>query len=101
MIEFVQEVKMNYIYFLLAFTLSLIVFYANPKKEVFMKKSRSTMNVSDTSTILVEALKKLPSSEKWFKLTAEEKAEFRKARLAEEQSKKAGFILGGSLKQII
>lgn len=66
-----------------------------------MKKSKSTEGVVGTKTTLVEALSKLPHSEQWFKLNQQEKEAFEKARSGEEQAKKAGFILGGSLKQVL
>lgn len=66
-----------------------------------MKTSNPTKKRGSAKPSLVEALSKLPHSEIWFKLTAQEKAEFEKARFAEEQSKKAGFVLGGSLKQVL
>lgn len=66
-----------------------------------MKKSKTTKKVVAAKPTLVDALSKLPSSTKWVKLSASEKAEFEKARFAEKQSKKAGFVLGGSLKQVL
>jgi len=66
-----------------------------------MKRSNPTKKVMTGKPTLVEALSKLPRSEEWFRLTAQERAEFEKARFAEEQSKKAGFVLGGSLKEIL
>ena len=52
-------------------------------------------------TTLTEALTKVTSTSNWFQLSEETKAEFKKAKSDEVQSKKAGFVLGGSLKQII
>jgi len=61
-------------------------------------KPSARMSCSET---LVEALRKLPPSREWFKLTDREKLVFKRARLAEEMSKKMGFILGGTLDQIL
>jgi len=50
-------------------------------------------------TTLTEALTKVSSTSSWFKLNKKTKAEFKKAKSAEIESKKAGFKLGGSLEQ--
>jgi hypothetical protein len=66
-----------------------------------MKKGKSAKTNVSAEHNIVEALSRISTSTKWFKLTAQEKSEFEKARFAEEQSKKAGFVLGGPLKQVL
>ena len=62
-----------------------------------MKKSDITKT---NKTSLVVALSRLPSSDEWFKMSSQEKERFERARREEEQVKKEGFVIGGSVKQI-
>lgn len=57
--------------------------------------------VEASPATLTEALTKVSSTSNWFQLSKETKAEFEKAKSAEIASKKAGFVLGGSLKQVL
>lgn len=66
-----------------------------------MKKVKVRDIQASTGSLIVEALAKMSPNEKWFKLSTQEKAEFEKASFAEKQSKKAGFVLGGPLRQVI
>ncbi len=50
---------------------------------------------------LAAGLREVASSSDWFKLSEQEESEFVRARFAESQSLRDGFVLGGPLKQII
>ena len=49
---------------------------------------------------MVDVLRK-KSSGSWFKLSKETKAEFKRAKSEELKSRRAGFVLGGSLEQVL
>ncbi|MFH1702032.1 MAG: hypothetical protein ABIB41_01200 [Nitrospirota bacterium] len=65
-----------------------------------MKRRNLLVGKVTPGTTLSEALSKLPPNAKWFKLTAQEKTELERAKHAEERSKKVGFVLGGTIKEI-
>ncbi len=69
--------------------------------DILMKRSNPLKGRVSPGTNFSEALSKLPPSAKWFKFTPQEKIEFERAKDAEKRSKKVGFILGGTLKQIL
>jgi hypothetical protein len=72
------------------------------QEEVNMSKGQGKHKKEEaTPPTLSDALTKVSSTSNWFQLSKETKAEFEKAKSAEIESKKAGFVLGGSVKQII
>lgn len=66
-----------------------------------MSKGQAKKQDEATPTTLTASLEKVSSSGSWFKLSKETKSEFKKAKIDEVESQKAGFVLGGSLKQVI
>ena len=66
-----------------------------------MKRSKTTKKTVTRKASLVKALSSLPRSSEWFKMSSQQKAEFERARREEDQAKKGGFVLGGTVKQIL
>ena len=67
-----------------------------------MSKGQGKRNKEVASpATLTEALTQVSSTSNWFQLSDETKVELEKAKSAEIESKKAGFRLGGSLKQVL
>ncbi|MHC4183663.1 MAG: hypothetical protein ACYSR0_09965 [Planctomycetota bacterium] len=66
------------------------------KRRLEASKQKTATKVS-----MADALTNASKDNNWLKLTKEVKTEFKKAKSAEVRSFKDGFVLGGSIKQVI
>ena len=68
-----------------------------------MTKKKVSMSTGQKKSISIEeGLKRLIEEGTWekdFKLTPEERAQFKKMKFAEETSKEKNFVIGGRVKQ--